>query len=97
MPFENVVRRTLFETDERVEVVFAPLPVLHRDTVRIVNGVVSFVFTNDPALVVPEREPFGDLVEVELPGSHLGPRLGSVSGEILVVDVFNLFSSRLAC
>ena len=74
-------------SDERVQVVFAPLTVLEGDAIGVFDGDVGFIFADDPAFVIACDEPLGDFVEVELAGAHLRPRLRAVAGVVLVVNV----------
>ena len=84
---DEALSRFTLQPGNRVQVGLAPFAVLLGHAIGIVHGAVGFVFADDPPGVVAGHEPFGDLVEVELAGAHLGPGLGAVAGEVLVVDV----------
>lgn len=72
-----------------MQVLLTPFAVLHCDAIRVIDSNVSLVLADDPTFVVASDKPLGDHVEVEFASTHLRPRLSSVSGEVLVVNVIH--------
>src|SRR5690606_11039928 len=66
------------EPDDGIEVLLAPLTILERDPIRIVDSHMGFGLATDPAFLVPAHQPSGDAVEIDLARAHLGPGLGAV-------------------